>query len=324
MLFCANIINNMIKTQKEFFKFLETRFTWAPFLKVTNLCNNCCAHCCERSGPDCEPKFIELADIKYILEQFKYITHFNNNVTITGGEPTMAYFAKSPYYIPQLLKYCGKNGYDVYFNTNARWTLSDKAEQIYSDFNEFIRKYNRELYFRLSLDKWHEQCIDANAELINWVVKNKNMPDKRTGLYMFCDDVDIVEQLMIKLKTKFEIDLPEHVPNPKSYPVYKFQGTNKLLCLMPYQGITNMGRAKDNHIATKEPFSKTELYFSPLIDKDNDICFDSNGYALLSANDDDTVKTPYRDNKGRIKHINEIKQELFSIAYQCLCSENQY
>ena len=316
----------MTLSQKDFFKHMESRFTWAPFLKVTNLCNNFCAHCCERSGPNCEPKFIELDDIKYILENFKYIKNFSNYVTITGGEPTMAYTAKSRNYIPQILRYCGINGYDVYLNTNARWILSENAEKICSDFNDFVQKYKSKFLFRLSLDRFHDQAIDANAKFINWVVKNENIPDERTGIYMFFDKSDIIDKLLYKLACEYDIKISDPIyvnKNPSWCSIHKLNGTEKMLCITEYQGIVNIGRAKDNNIATKQPFSKTEIYFSPFIDTDNEICFDSNGYAMLSANDDDTIKTPYHSKRGKVKPIHIIKQELFDQAYKCLCSENQ-
>jgi organic radical activating enzyme len=309
----------MTLSQKDFSKHMETHFSWGLFFKLTNLCNNFCKHCCERSGPNCEPKFIETSDIKYFLEQLKLIKNHNNFITLTGGEPMMAYTAKSDYYIPQILKYCGKNGYDVHINTNARWALSDKSEQIYSDFDEFVKNYKRKLAFHLSLDKFHEQCVDANAKFIDWIVKSKTITD----VYMFFDEPDIVIKMVYKLKRDFNIDISEPLRNNSSYSIHKFSGTNKMLCIMPYQGITNMGRAKDNNIGTKEPFSKTTLYFSPFMDTENEICFDSNGYAILSSQDDDTIKTPFHDKKGKLKQLAIIKQELFNIAYQRLMAENQ-
>ncbi|MEE1111226.1 MAG: radical SAM protein [Alphaproteobacteria bacterium] len=318
------MFHTAVKSQEEFIKHLETRFTWGPFLKITNLCNNFCPHCCERSGPNCDPKFIELSDLKHILQDFKHIKNFSNAVTITGGEPTMAYTAKSRHYIPQLLKYCGKNKYDVYFNTNARWTLSDQADMIYSDFEEFIKSNKQMLAFRLSLDKYHTDALNANATFANWILKNKTINQNRTHLYMWHDSSEILQEFYTILQNKFNITPPQEIGTIGGNTCCKFPESNKLICTMPYQGITNMGRAKDNKIATKEPFSKETLYLSPFIDPNNDICFDSNGYAILNANDNDTIKTEYCDKNGKIKNINQIKQELFNIAYYYYLMEQQH
>ena len=304
-------------SEKDFIRHMETHFSWALFFKLTNLCDNCCAHCCERSGPDCSPNFIELSDIKYYLEELKYISHHDNFVTITGGEPMMAYTKKSDYYIPQILKYCGQNGYDVHLNTNARWALSEKADQIYSDFDEFVKKYKKKLAFHLSLDKFHDESLEANSQFLNWAVKNTTTTD----IYIFFDEVKIVLQLAYKLKHDFNIEISDPISQSSWYSAHKFKGTNKRLLLTPYQGIQNIGRAKDNHIGTKEPFSKTFLYFSPFVDTENEICFDSDGYALLSCQDNDTIKTPYRNRNGKLKQLAAIRQELFKLGYQAYCFE---
>jgi len=315
----------MIVSNQEFFKHLETRFTWAPFLKLTYLCDNECEHCCERAGPNCEPKFIELVDIKNILEQFKYIKNFSKYVTLTGGEPMMAYVAKNEHYIPTILKYCGKNGYDVSINTNAHWTSWDCAGKIYSDFDEFVKKYNNRLTFHLSLDKWHRNPVESNAKFLNWIVKNNTISADRTNLYMFFDGPEIVIQLIMKLKTDFDLELlPEPVLQTKFFSLHKFSGTDKTLCIMPYFGIDNLGRARDNGLATKELFSKTDIYFSNRSDPDKEICFDANGIATLCACDDDTIKTPYYEKNGKMKNLAVIKRELFDMAYKAYSQENQF
>ena len=149
--------------------------------------------------------------------------------------------------------------------------------------------------------------IENKTELIKYLQDQFDNDSRITDTNIFAD----------KVMTDTAIGLLSAIEN------HKLNGTEKMLCITEYQGIVNIGRAKDNNIATKQPFSKTEIYFSPFIDTDNEICFDSNGYAMLSANDDDTIKTPYHNKRGKVKPIHIIKQELFDQAYKCLCSENQ-
>ncbi len=314
----------MLLTYSDFCKHLETKFTWSPFLKTTFLCDDRCQHCCECAGPDREQKFIELTDIKYILEQFKNIKNFKNIVTITGGEPMMAYTKKSEHYIPTLLKYCGKNRYDVCLNTNANWTLDKNAEQIFSDLEEFVVKYKRKITFFLSLDNWHKNAVNANAEFVNWIAKNNKIADKYADTYILFDHPDITEPFINKLAEEYNVVLTEIITdNPLNGSIFKFKDITKRFCFMMYNGITEMGRAKENNIATQKPFSKTEIYFSPYTNTENEICFDCNGNAMLSACDDDTIKTPYHDKNGKMKSLATIKQELFNMAYQRYLSENQ-
>ena len=317
------MLHIMILSRNDFFKHLESHFQWSPFIKVTNLCNNTCAHCCERSGPNCPAVFINQSDVKEILSQFKTVKNFLNVVTITGGEPMISYSAHSDYYIPQILTHCAKQGYETYLNTNARWTLGENSEKIFSDLSNHLSRFNKnKLYFRLSQDSFHTNSTQSNTEFINWFINNQNTCFPVSGLYMFYDTNQNKEKLFITLAEKYHIrfiPICESATNQ----IYKHDHSNHLFCTMPYQGIQDMGRAKDNHISTRRMFTKHELFFAPYIDPEQEICFDASGYALLSACGDDTIKTEYRNADGKLKPINKIKNELFNKAYDAYLFESQ-
>lgn len=313
----------MILSREDFFKHLESHFQWSPFIKVTNLCNNNCAHCCERSGPNCPPVFINQSDIREILTQFKSVKNFLNTVTITGGEPMMSYSANSDYYIPQILTNCAKQGYETYLNTNARWTLDKNSEKIFSDLSYHFSKFKKhKLYFRLSQDSFHTYPTESNTEFIKWFINNPNTTFPNSGLYMFYDTNQNKEKLFKNLIKKYNIRFIQ-IHDSGTNQIYRHDRSNHFFCIMPYQGIQDMGRAKDNHISTRKMFTKHELFFAPYIDPEQEICFDSYGYALLSACGDDTIKTPYHDANGKLKPINKIKNELFNMAYDAYLFESQ-
>ena len=311
----------MILTYEQFIKHLDTRFTWSPIFKVTNLCNNNCAHCCERSGPTCPIQFIPSSDIKNILTQFKGIKNFLNVVTITGGEPTMSYYTHQEYYIPQILKHCAKSGYEAYLNTNAHWTTGPHADQIFADLSNHILKFNKhKLYFRLSQDSFHNNATESNTEFIKWFSSNKNTQQPHSGLYMFFDTPAKFQELKTNLHKKYNIRLTQ-IHTIAGSTIYQINKSNHVLCAMQYQGIQDMGRAHDNKISTQRPFTKTELFFAPYVDPEQEICFDASGNALLSASGNDTIKTPYYDKNGNIKTLSQIKTELFKSAYNAYLQE---
>lgn len=303
---------------------MELKFRWAPFFKLTNMCDYCCAHCCEKSGPNAEPKFIPVADIKYILDMFIKSPTNVNIAIFTGGEPMTAYDKVSPHYIPTLISAAIKCGYMIELKTNGGWTLGKNANQIFSDLNSIYVKYPQSIIgYHLSLDKFHPNSDITTANIIKWFVENKNMTYMNL-VHIFYDDYHRLADMLVDMAGRdnilvdYDVTLPECF---KSIPLWKKRGHNKYIYPQPYGGIDKVGRAKDNNIGNIST-SLTQI----ILDKETirPIQFDANGVATLFACNDFGITTPYHDNKGRIKNLNQIKSELFNAAYRQYMIESQF
>ncbi|MBQ4070067.1 MAG: radical SAM protein [Alphaproteobacteria bacterium] len=300
-------------TRDEFCYWLDNNFTWSPFFKITNLCNYCCAHCCERSSPNEAPTFIPMADIRAITEQFKYVKNKMPVAVVSGGEPMMTY-KHVPYYIPQIMKVLHKAGFAIELKTNAGWVLTDAADRIFNDQTEFFAK-NPHAYFsyHLSLDRFHPQSLKTTVEFLRWYYENDRISDK-ASVHLFFDDAQFVTDTFMSLADKYNIMLDmERRPTNEFAKIGAnlFSGKEKYIVIEPYSGIDNRGRARDNGIWTKQ---NTILKSFSNAGDTHAITFDNNGYSYFDCASD-RVKVPYRNQRGKIKTIEQIKRELFNLLY---------
>jgi len=308
-------------TAQEFFYYMDNNFTWAPFFKITNLCNYRCAHCCERSGPDAEPTFIPLADVRAIIEQFKSVKNTMPVAFISGGEPMVVY-KHIPYYIPQIMKTLARAGFAVELKTNAGWVFDNGADVIFKDMTEFSIKHPKTFVsYHLSLDKFHPQSHKTTIEFLRWYYDNDAL-SKGTNIHLFYDTPELVTDMFVDLDKQYNIQLNM---NKKAVGEYAKIGANilghkeKYIKIEPYHGITNRGRASDNKIATRDAPSVVQNFGIP--GETHAIAFDNLGNAYFDCAGD-VVKTPYKNERGKIKTIEQIKKELFKMLYNKYIVEN--
>lgn len=302
---------------------MNTSITWQLFIKVTNLCNLQCAHCCECSGPNEAPTFIPISDVRTITENFKREKNTSPNVAISGGEPMMAYKHK-PYYIPQLIKLFAKqNFFYIELKTNTVWVTQPGADIIFRDLTEISAKYPK-LYtmYHLSFDSFHANSNKNVSEFIRWYYDNDKLSTK-TCIHIFYDNHDRLVDMFIDLAQQHNImiDFENNVTHAFSkLHAKKFINKDKYIMFEPYSGIENLGRAKQNHIATQS--SKTiQKQFLEKIQQEHSLTFDNRGLAFIDCSAH-MASTPYRDARGRIKPISVIKRELFEILYKQYLLEN--
>lgn len=296
---------------------------WSPMFKVTNVCNLKCAHCCERSGPDAPRVYMPISDINTILADFKpYFRATRAFGSVTGGEPMTAYNEYYANYIPRIITTFAKNGYALEFKTNAAWTLGDKASQIFGDIETIMKKYpNMCLLWHVSLDKYHANCADAVSEFLNWFtsVRNAKNMDK---VHIFYDDPHRLSTMMTELKLKYDkgVDFDadtsffaEHGLN-----ALKFDNCEKYI-IMDKASVNSMGRAADNNI----PGRHIDLV-QTIINHNNDCfvpIFDQNGNVGIFGCGDMDVRIPYRDARGNIKSLPQLKRELFTKTWDIFSRE---
>lgn len=308
-----------ILSRTEFCYWLDNNFVWSPFFKITNLCNYCCAHCCERSGPNAEPTFIPMADVRAIIEDFKYTKNKMPIAIVSGGEPMMVY-KYAPHYIPQIMKTLSRAGFIIELKTNAGWTLTENAPVIFKDLEQFFVK-NPTVYFsyHLSLDKFHPQSKQTTIEFLRWFYNNDKL-SRRANVHIFYDSPEFLTDTFVKLADKYEIllDMDKKPTNEfAKIGANLFWGKEKYIVIEPYHGIDNRGRALDNGIAT----IKTSIIKSFSTPGDvHTITFDNNGNCYLNCASE-LVKTPYRNERGKIKSIVQLKKELFNMLYDRYVAE---
>ncbi len=308
-----------ILSRDEFCYWLDNNFSWSPFFKITNLCNYCCAHCCERSGPNEVPTFIPMADVRAISEQFKYTKNKMPVAIVSGGEPMMVY-DHAPYYIPQIMKVLHKAGFAIELKTNAGWVLTDNATHIFNDQTEFfVKNPNAYFSYHLSLDKFHPQSKQTTIEFLKWFYQNDKL-SRRASVHIFYDSPQFLTDTFVKLAEQHDIllDMDKKPTNEfAKIGANMFRGKEKYIVIEPYHGIDNRGRAHDNNIWTKQ--SSIIKSFSKPGDV-HAITFDNNGNSYFDCASE-RVKTPYRNARGKIKPIEQIKKELFNLLYDKYVAE---
>ncbi len=308
-----------ILSRDEFCYWLDNNFTWSPFFKITNMCNYCCAHCCERSGPNQPTNLIPIADVRIIAEQFKYTKNKMPVAIVSGGEPMMTY-NHAPYYIPQIMKTLHKAGFAIELKTNAGWVLGNNAEKIFADQTEFFQKNPRAYFaYHLSLDKFHPKSMETTTEFIKWYYQNDKL-SPRASVHLFYDTPEFVTDTFMELADKYQIFLDMNNKPKNEFAkigANLFQGKEKYIVVQPYSGIDNRGRAHDNNIWTKQ---NTILKSFSTPGETHAITFDNNGNTYLDCASD-RVTIPYKNARGKIKTIEQIKKELFSALYDKYVAE---
>ena len=198
-------MSNLLSAQ-DFYYYMDNNFTWAPFFKITNLCNYRCAHCCERSGPNETPKFIPLADVRTIIEQFKSVKNTVPVAFVSGGEP-MTVYKHIPYYIPQIMKTLARTGFAVEVKTNAGWVFDENANVIFQDLTDFSNKFKKTFVsYHLSLDKFHPQSHKTTVEFLRWYYNNDNL-STQTSIHLFYDTPEMVTDMFLDLDKQYNINL---------------------------------------------------------------------------------------------------------------------
>lgn len=308
-----------ILSRTEFCYWLDNNFVWSPFFKITNLCNYCCAHCCERSGPNEAPTFIPISDVRAIAEDFKYTKNKMPIAIVSGGEPMMVY-NHAPHYMSQIMKTLTRAGFTIELKTNAGWTMTDKAPIIFGDLEQFFVK-NPTAYFsyHLSLDRFHPQSKQTTIEFLRWFYQNDKL-SRRANVHIFYDAPEFLTDTFVQLADKYEIllDMDKKPTNEfAKIGANLFRGKEKYIVIEPYHGIDNRGRARDNGIATKQN-SIMKSFAKP--GDVHAITFDNFGNSYFDCASD-RVKTPYRNARGKIKPIEQIKRELFNLLYDKYVAE---
>lgn len=308
----------MSMTHDIFMNYMNGKFQWFPFFKLTNLCNYQCAHCCERSGPDCRPAFIPVSDVHGILDAMAQTRQFMPVAVLSGGEPMTAYDHKSANYIPRVMNACVQGGYCIELKTNAGWTLGKNAPVIFRDLENLPgRGWSGYFAYHLSLDRFHPNAHETTVRFLQWYATTRRLP-RRASVHIFYDDAARLADMFTDLLRRYQlrIDMNEGTRPAAEFgglKAWRFVDSARLVIPDPYGGIDDAGRAHDNKIASRAPALVRDVIQTP--NTHAALFFDAGGMAMPMGCDWADIATPYKLN-GRIRPINQIKQELFEKMWQ--------
>ena len=171
----------------------------------------------------------------------------------------------------------------------------------------------------MSLDKFHPQSAITTIEFLKWFYNNDKL-SHRANVHIFYDSPDFLTDTFVQLADKHEIMLDMNKQPTNEFAkigANLFMGKEKYIVIEPYHGIDNRGRAFDNGIATKQ--NSIMKSFSKPGDV-HAITFDNYGNCYFDCASE-RVKTTYKNARGKIKPIEQLKKELFNMLYDRYLTE---
>lgn len=226
-------------------------------LKVTNWCNLCCAHCCERSHIK-EPLNLMPIDTatKYIEQCRQSDIPTWDYITFTGGESMAPYFCGHGEYIPKVSEICIKNGFAPAFKTNANWNPG-LANRILKDIADIVHKYDCQISLDISIDEYHDNLPMA-TNVINQIMASQYLsaaiPVTLVGLnttasqYKYQELTNILRQRGIYVG---QMDTDGSIIMSK--------GDNLNVMFYENGTLSRLGRAADNNLTQHIPSGHTDL-----------------------------------------------------------------
>lgn len=216
-------------------------------LKITNWCNLCCAHCCERSHRK------EPFNLMPINQVEKHITQYLNMdvpvwdyVVFTGGESMAPYYCGMDTYVPSAAEISIKNNLTPAFKTNAKWDAA-LAKRILKDLADVAHKYNHQISLDISIDEYHDNFLSA-ANVVNQIMSSQYLidaiPVSFIGLNTAASQYKIQEFLNI-LKSRGMFVGATTIPTDE-FLVTKGGKTNVMF--YDIGGLSLLGRAADNNL----------------------------------------------------------------------------
>ncbi|MBP3340301.1 MAG: radical SAM protein [Alphaproteobacteria bacterium] len=224
-------------------------------LKITNWCNLCCAHCCERSHAKEQLNLMPVGQIEKYIEQYKNMgIPVWDYITFTGGESMAPYFFNRGDYIPTVSKICINNGFVPAFKTNAKWNLG-LTNRILKDIADVVHKNDCQISLDISVDEYHDNLYDV-ANVIKQVMNSQYLsaaiPVTLVGLNTVASQYKYNELVTMLRKQGIHVGPME---SDGSFLV----SYNDNLNVMFYDvgGLTRLGRAADNNLTLHTVMGKS-------------------------------------------------------------------
>ena len=145
-------------------------------LKITNWCNLCCAHCCERSHRKEPFNLMPINQVeKHIIQYVNMDVPVWDYVVFTGGESMAPYYCGMDTYVPNAAEISIKNKLTPAFKTNAKWDAA-LAKRILKDLADVAHKYNHQISLDISIDEYHDNFLSA-ANVVDQIMSSQYLID---------------------------------------------------------------------------------------------------------------------------------------------------
>lgn len=220
-------------------------------LKITNWCNLCCVHCCERSHAKEPFNLMPIDTIEKYISQYKDMgIPVWDYVVFTGGESMAPYFCDQKEYIIKAAEICIKNGMMPTFKTNAKWTNA-RAAQILKDLSDVAHRHNHQVALDISIDEYHDNLAPA-AAVVNQIMSSKYLSEALPVSFVGLNTA------ASKIKYQEFVNTLQNLgvfvgPMDKENGFLISKGTNLNVMFYDIGGLTRLGRAADNNIESACP-----------------------------------------------------------------------
>lgn len=287
--------------------------------KTTHWCWYSCAHCLESCGPNMPKEYIPADVIKGYINQAIKDPKFGKELIFTGGEIFSAYYNHDTKYVKELLD-CGlSHGCGVDIKTNAGWaTKTNKyREQIICDLADVLTRYSpgkinvSPLQISLSLDRYHADCINKNAQLISDLSRAQSNSTCMIHISTFDKDMPMFAELIKKLnKDGNRITELELVGGGNQI----FYAINdRVLVYCSSAQLNKHGRA--NNLEDAVPVETPQFKFLTRDKRPQIImAFDSFGNVMLGENTGRKIHAPWRDKNKNPRDLPAIRRDLVRSA----------
>lgn len=262
-------------------------------LKITNWCNLCCAHCCERSHAKEPMNLMPVSQVEHYVTQYKDLgTPIWDIVTFTGGESMAPYFCGRADYVPTVSEICIKNGFAPAFKTNAKWNPG-LANRILRDLANVVHKNDCQISLDISVDEYHENLSDV-ANVVNQIMNSQYLsaaiPVTFVGLNTVASQYKFQELVnMLKMRGIFVGAMDAD----GVFVVSKSGNTNVMFYAL--SELTRLGRAADNNLTSRMAHGRT---------------MPNDGDCLMITNDDQAILNYKYKTEINDKTLKQVYSEL--------------
>ena len=287
--------------------------------KTTHWCWNNCTHCCESSGPKQPKNFIPESVITSYVDQSSADTKFSHAIVFTGGEIMSAYKFATPGYVPNILNHALNTGNGVDIKTNAGWTGTQIAPQVFNDIEQLVKKRapKEKLSFRsvipfqvsLSLDRFHKNAMERDFKFIEHFAKtDMNGASFTIHITSFANDRAMFSELLGKLQNAglsvcelcaFGSD------GEASNPIFDIN--DNIIIKYSEGALFDGGRAENINGARHSEMPQFQ-FATP--NQEVLVAFDSFGNVTLGENSGKKISVPWRDNQGEPRPLADIRADL--------------
>ena len=284
--------------------------------KTTHWCWYNCPHCCENAGPHSPREFMPENIIKYYVNQANKDPRFDKSVVLTGGEIMASYKFGPQNYVSNIMKHIMDSGIGLDIKTNGAWVRTSLKKPIIDDIKDMAEKYQKGVslfQISLSVDKFHQNSIENNHEIIRELAKFKNT---RVLVHVsgFNDQEIIMNQFINKLKndTTLKVEFLHMISaNSKSTPVIVINDGAIILQPSTNAQLFNGGRAANLPDAKPIEYPQFSILTSNLRIL---MAFDTMGNVTLGENSGRKIHTKWRNADGTPRPLADIQRDLIKSA----------